>query len=162
MRELWRRMGLPGQLSILVFVTTIGFLLLSLWFAPVPKSWDKIPQPKRTTDVAQIFGDVAGTIVSTIALVMVVYTVRQQNEALDLQQKEMTQAAELQREQLRLANKTARLSAATTLAEYHNRELDRINPNSTRLHELAFKYHGEQAKKYRQLLESFLESDENQ
>lgn len=89
---------------------------------------------------AQIFGDVVGTVVSTFALVLLIFTVMQQQRAIRLQRedlalnreelretrKELADAAKAQQQQVEVAQLTARLNAATARLNHYQGQIDEL------------------------------------
>jgi membrane protein implicated in regulation of membrane protease activity len=139
------KQDLSGPLSIVV-------LLLLLLAVIGVFLWWLLPTPKSVAAFGDAFGGVAGTLVSGFALVLLVFTVLQQQRALKLQREELSlQREELRdtreelkrtadaqeasgqvlREQVRIAQLVARLNAATALLGYYDYLASQIAPYSS-------------------------------
>jgi membrane protein implicated in regulation of membrane protease activity len=118
---------LSGPLSIVV-------LLLLLLAVIGVFLWWLLPTPKSVAAFGDAFGGVAGTLVSGFALVLLVFTVLQQQRALKLQREELRDTREelkgsrkaqegsekALQAQVKVAQLTARLNAALALIAYYD------------------------------------------
>jgi hypothetical protein len=121
---------LSGPLSIVV-------LLLLLLAVIGVVLWWLLPTPKSVAAFGDAFGGVAGTLVSGVALVLLVFTVLQQQRALKLQREELSlqrkelqetreelkRSADAQNEQVNVAQMAARLNATSALLDSASQEL---------------------------------------
>jgi hypothetical protein len=128
------KQDLSGPLAV------FGLLLLLLAVIGVVLWW-LLLTPKSVAAFGDAFGGVAGTLVSGFALVLLVFTVLQQQRALELQREELSlqreelgetreelkrtadaqeASGQVLREQVIIAQLVARLNAATALLGYYD------------------------------------------
>jgi hypothetical protein len=134
---------LSGPLSIIV----LSLLFLVVTAAAI---WWLLPAPKSVAAFGEAFGGVVGTVISSFALVFLIFTVLQQQRALDLQRKELfLQRQELKetreelrrtadaheasgqvlQKQVRIAQLAARLNAALALLDHYEKLYAKLPPD---------------------------------
>lgn len=91
---------------------SVAFLLLLFLVVVGGVLWWRLPNPKNVAAFGDAFGGVAGTLVSGFALVLLIFTVLQQQRALRLQREQLS----LQREELRETRAELRRTADAQVA----------------------------------------------
>lgn len=123
--------------SGLLSIVALSLLVLGATAAVI---WRLLPAPKSVAAFGEAFGGIAGTLISSFALVLLVFTVLQQQRALGLQREELSlqrqeqrdtreelkRTADAQAEQVRIAQLAARLNAAIALLDLYDFQTSKL------------------------------------